>query len=378
MRIAMLQHSFNPTTIGWVRGLEARGHDVLTVVADRSEPFGGWPEDLRVSVVANADGPMSRLARLLLRGRKHTVVALPRSRDLWRTLASFRPDVVIVKVYSLRNVVVLLIALALRIRRVAWIEQAAPPNLEWRALRRVGVLPRRLFATNDVRSGGIADPLDPPAGGLPVISYAPVLPDPAVREPLPGRPVRILTAAAFWDPQHKRPFWTLEAARDEGLLDGRCTFTFTGLGKRPGSRGAPRKYVSQHRIAELTEELDVGHLVDLRVNVPYLEMSAVYAEHDVLVLPSAWEQFGMVVPEAMAHGVAVVASDCVGSRGCIVPGVTGELFVTDDRDDLARILRELVEAPERIARMGREGRAFMERHASPDRTARMLEGLLGR
>lgn len=125
-------------------------------------------------------------------------------------------------------------------------------------------------------------------------------------------------------------------------------------------------------------ELGVEHLIDVRVNIPYLEMPKVYAEHDVLVLPSAWEQFGMVVPEVMAHGLAVVASDCVGSRGCISPGLTGELFVTEERDDLARILRELVEDPERIVRMGREGRAFMERYASPQRTARMLEDLIGR
>lgn len=237
MRIVMLQHSFNPTTIGWVRGLEERGHEVLTVVAERSEPFGGWPQDLRVAVVGDAGGLLPRLVRAVLRGRKGAVTALPRVRDLWRTLDGFAPDAVIVKVYSLRNVVALLLALALRVRRVAWIEQAAPPNLEWRALRRIGVIPRRLFATNDVRPGGIADPLDPPAGGLPVITYAPVLPAPTMREPLPGRPVRILTAAAFWDAHHKRPFWTLEAARDAGLLDGRCTLTFSGLGKSLGSQG---------------------------------------------------------------------------------------------------------------------------------------------
>ena len=378
MRIVMLQHSFNPTTIGWVRGLEARGNAVLTLVADRSEPFGGWPEDLRVVVVGNAVGPVARLARVLLRGRKHFVTDVPRVRDLWAALTAFRPDVVMVKVYSLRNVIVLLLALALRVRRVAWIEQDAPPNLEWRVLRRMGVIPRRLFVTNDVRPGGISDPLDPPAGHIPVITYAPVIPDAPTRAPLTGRPVRILTAAAFWDPRHKRPFWTLEAARDAGLLDGRCTLTFAGLGKPAGSHGNSRKYVSQQRIADLTAELGVGHLVDLRVNIPYLGMSAVYAEHDVLVLPSAWEQFGMVVPEAMAHGLVVVASDCVGSRGCIVPGVTGELFVTDDRDDLARILRELVEEPERIERMGREGRSFMERYASPGWTAERLEELIGR
>ena len=378
MRIAMLQHTFNPTTIGWVRGLEARGHEVVTVIADASEPYGGWPDDLQVRLVPDSDGILARVARGLLPGRKGAVSALPRVREMRRTLMDLDPDAVIVKLYSLRNVIALLIALMLRIPRVAWIEQTAPPNLEWRVLRHVGLVPRALFVTNDRRPGGLAEPLDPPDGGFPVITYAPVIPGPSKRATLNGRPLRILTVASFWDAPVKRPFWTLEAAREAALLDGTCTFTFVGVGKRPGTPGDPRKHVSQQRISELTEELNIQHLVEVRVNIPYREMPAFYAGHDLLVLPSFREQFGMVVPEAMAHGLAVVASDRVGSRGCIVPGVTGQLFVTDDRDDLARVLRELAGDPETIARMGREGRAFVERHASPDRTAGMLEALIGR
>jgi glycosyltransferase involved in cell wall biosynthesis len=376
MDIAILQHSFNSTTMGWIRGLEARGHRVVTVVADDSEPFGGWPEDVTVVVVPDKDGWRERLLARLLPSRKPAVYALPRVRDLRRTLQGAGTDAVLVKVYSLRNVLALLVALSLGIRRVAWIEQVPPPNREWRVLRRLGVLPRRVFTALDARPGGVAEPLDPPAAGWPVITYAPEIPAATHRQPLTGRPVRILTVAAFWDADHKRPFWTLEAARDAGLLDGRCTLTFTGLGKTPGSQGSPRKFVSQRILKNLVEELDVAHLVEVRVNVPFLAMPAVYAEHDLLVLPSAWEQFGMVVPEAMAHGLAVVASDCVGSRGCIVPGVTGELFATHDRDDLARILGELVAEPSRTEAMGRAGRAFIEEHASPDRTARLLEALL--
>jgi glycosyltransferase involved in cell wall biosynthesis len=370
MNVVVLQHTFNPTALGWVRGLEARGHRVMTIIADPKEPHGGWPADLIVTVVPDAGGPLSALARRLLPGRRGPVRNLPEVRTLLRTLRDFETDAVLVKVYSLRNVIALLLALVLRARRVAWIEQVPPPNREWRILRRVGVLPRRLFTALDARPGGIAEPLDPPTGGLPVISYAPVVPVAPQRAHPAGRPIRVLTAAAFWDPEHKRPFWTLEAARDAGLLDGQMTFTFTGLGRE----GSP----SLERLGRLVVELGVSPLVVIRPNVPFLAMSDVYADHDVLVLPSAWEQFGMVVPEAMAHGLAVVASDCVGAIGCIVPGVTGELFRTPDRSDLARVLRELVADPERIARMGAAGRDFIIRHASPEVTALQLERLLAR
>ena len=368
MRIAVLQHTFNPTTLGWVRGLERRGHHVRTIIANPKEPYGGWPQDLDVVVVPDSVEWVGRIAARLLPGRKQAVYRIPRPRALRDALRDFSADAVLVKVYSLRNVIALLVALQLRIRRVAWIEQVPPPNLEWRLLRAAGVLPRRMFTALDARPGGIAEPLARPAGGMPVISYAPVIPEVPARRPVDARQLRVLTAAAFWDPDHKRPFWTLEAARDAGLLDGRLTFTFTGLGRDTSP--------SLERLRALISTLGVERLVDVRLNVPFVDMSAVYAAHDVLVLPSAWEQFGMVVPEAMAHGLAVVASDRVGSVGCIVPGVTGELFRTSDRQDLARVLADLADRPERAAAMGAAGRDFIARHASPEGAAARLEEML--
>jgi glycosyltransferase involved in cell wall biosynthesis len=370
VNIVVLQHTFNPTALGWVRGLEARGHRVMTIIADPKEPYGGWAEDVNVTLVADAKGRFPALVRRLLPGRRGPVRSLPQLRPLLAALRDFETDAVLVKVYSLRNVVALLLALVLRVRRVAWIEEVPPPNREWRVLRRLGILPRRLFTALDARPGGVAEPLDPPAGGLPVITYAPVMPPVPQRTPITGRPIRILTVAAFWDLETKRAHWTLEAAHDAGLLDGTARITFAGLG-REGSPGLVH-------LRERIDSLAAGAQVDVQLNVPYLAMSAVYGAHDLLVLPSSREQFGMAIPEAMAHGLAVVASDCVGAVGCIVPGVTGELFRTPARADLARVLRELADHPERISRMGAAGREFIIHHASPEVTAERLERLLQR
>ena len=370
MNIVLLQHTFNPTTMGWVRGLEARGHRLLTIIANAKEPHGGWPEDLEVQLIPDRDSWSSLFADRLLPGRRAAIYRTPDPRLLRRTLRDFEADAVLAKVYSLRNVVALLVALTLRLRRVAWLEQVPPPNREWRILRRLGVLPRRMFTALDARHGGIADPLERPAGRMPVITYAPVIPAAVDRPASDGRPVRVLTVASFWDLEPKRAHWTLEAARDAGLLDGSAMFTFVGLG-REESAGLVH-------LRRIIEDASAGDVADVRLGVSYREMPAVYDAHDLLVLPSSREQFGMAVPEAMAHGLAVIASDCIGSVGCIVPGVTGELFRATDRDELGRVLRALVHDPQRIARMGAAGREFIVRHGSPDVTAAMLERLLQR
>jgi glycosyltransferase involved in cell wall biosynthesis len=369
VHVAILQHTFNPTTLGWVRGLEARGHTVTTIVSHTKEPHGGWDEDLRVVVVPDDMPAASRLVRRFARGRKGAVTALPRLSTLRRALIETGADTVLIKVYSLRNVLAAMLALRLGLRRVAWIEQTPPIGREWRVLRALRVLPRTLLTPTDARPGGIAHPLDPPVGGLPVITYAPVLPEQARGGrggPESDGPLRLLMVGALWasDLARKRHDLAVRAALAAGLAEGRCHLTFVGLGRE----GEPLPSAVEDALRSTPEGA-----ITVRMNIPHRAMGPVYAAHDVLLLPSLVEQFGMVVPEAMAHGLAVVASDVVGARGCIVPGETGLLFPVADEAAFVAAVRRLVAEPRLAVEMGDAGRAFVTRFASPDVTAEALE-----
>ncbi|MDM7856266.1 glycosyltransferase family 4 protein [Cellulomonas alba] len=72
-------------------------------------------------------------------------------------------------------------------------------------------------------------------------------------------------------------------------------------------------------------------------------LDAAYARADLLVLPSRAETYGMVVTEALARGVPVVASDVGGVReslGSTDAGVPGVLVTRADPVALAGALRE--------------------------------------
>ncbi len=58
------------------------------------------------------------------------------------------------------------------------------------------------------------------------------------------------------------------------------------------------------------------------------ELFKEYASHDVLVLPSRLDSFGMVVPEAMTVGTPVIVTDRVGSK-CIVEDYPGSGWVVE-------------------------------------------------
>src|SRR5205085_2867806 len=72
--------------------------------------------------------------------------------------------------------------------------------------------------------------------------------------------------------------------------------------------------------------------------VPLERVRALYREHDLFVMPSRFEPFGIVFAEALAHGLPCVGRDHFAMPELIVPGVGGALIENDDPDDLARAI----------------------------------------
>jgi glycosyltransferase involved in cell wall biosynthesis len=65
-------------------------------------------------------------------------------------------------------------------------------------------------------------------------------------------------------------------------------------------------------------------------------VSAIYRSCDMLVLPSDYEPWALVVNEAAAAGLAIVASDSVGAAAELVrTGVNGEIFLSGNLRDLS-------------------------------------------
>ncbi len=82
---------------------------------------------------------------------------------------------------------------------------------------------------------------------------------------------------------------------------------------------------------------------------------------DLLVLPSVAEAFGLVLIEAMACGLPVIAADAHGPAEIIAPG-TGWLVPPDDEDALAEAL--LTAATDTNERHARGARAYSHSRAS--------------
>ena len=113
------------------------------------------------------------------------------------------------------------------------------------------------------------------------------------------------------------------------------------------------------QLRALTERFGLSERVAFRERVPSVEMPRFYQTADVLALPSRtrpnWmEQFGRVLIEAMACGVAVI-----GAESGEIPHVIGDaglLFPKDDAAALRAALARLVTSPQLRMDLGARGR----------------------
>jgi len=109
--------------------------------------------------------------------------------------------------------------------------------------------------------------------------------------------------------------------------------------------------------------------------VPWEALPALYAEADALVLPSRHDGWGLVVNEALASGIPVVATTAVGAATDLLrEGETGFLVPPADVGALATALLAAARAP---AGMGERARLLARERLLPALAAKRFARLVG-
>ncbi len=207
------------------------------------------------------------------------------------------------------------------------------------------------------------------AGTIEHIAYGVEIPPaPARREPIGGRPIRLLYAGRL-EHRQKR---VLALPRLSIELDRR------GIGHRLSIVGdGPAR-------AELEAACQGAASVTLLPAASPAELAGLLDAHDAFVLPSRFEGLSIAMLEALAHGcVPVVAPSRSGTRQAVVPGITGEIARAtpdDDEPAVALALADAVDALRRrdLAEMARRCHAHAAEHFGLDRHIERWSDLIRR
>ena len=344
MRVLLSQNSHHPNSAGMIQALQDAGHEVLIMVAypggskSATEVTGAEPVVLPFS-------PMS--ARLWGEDRKRLdVLGWPDIRSLARVLRDFAPEVVLVK--DIRTTTFLIVMLA-RLRgaqcALLWNKPRFARKWPFLSLLAAPLLPRAKIHMGFF--GSVGEPI--PLGGL--LGRSTMLPYPVPsfrsatareqRSHHQGGPVKIVAIGSLSN-RVKRMAWVSLAAHRLGL--GRnVELTYIGL----GDESSP----AYREIRAVEQEHDLAPARFL-FNVPHSELLGMLADFDVLAHPSARENFGAVITEAMAAGLAVLCGDRCGAKVCIEDGRSGLIFASDSPEDFEEKLGRLVEDAQLRVSMG--------------------------
>ncbi len=94
-----------------------------------------------------------------------------------------------------------------------------------------------------------------------------------------------------------------------------------------------------------------GRTVHYRGSIPFGGTQAVVGAYDLLILPSRYDGWGVVVNEALCAGVPVVCSDQVGAGTLVERFGAGAVFSSTEPKALEHVLTELGHDPERLLAM---------------------------
>lgn len=106
------------------------------------------------------------------------------------------------------------------------------------------------------------------------------------------------------------------------------------------------------------------------------QLPIAYRVSDVLVLPSEYEPFGVVVNEAMLCSRPVIVSDRVGARYDLVRhGETGFIYPCGDMAALAATLRSALAEPDQLRKLGEAARKRMDSWSPRDNVAALVHAI---
>ena len=117
--------------------------------------------------------------------------------------------------------------------------------------------------------------------------------------------------------------------------------------------------------------------VSMHGYLDFEELNKLYEESSLYLMTSYTESFGLVLIEAMSHGIPVIAFSCAeGARELINNGVNGYLIKNRNEHEMTDKALKLLNNPEKLKKMGENARATAMKY-SKDEVKKMWIKLLG-
>jgi glycosyltransferase involved in cell wall biosynthesis len=96
--------------------------------------------------------------------------------------------------------------------------------------------------------------------------------------------------------------------------------------------------------------------------VHYQQLGHFLRQADIFIFPTLEDVWGMAVPEAMIFGKPILCSKWAGSAELVIDGQNGYHFDPKQPQQLAKLMKDYIDAPEKITQMGIKSQQAMKKY----------------
>lgn len=348
MKICFVAPRYHPNQHGWVKALQDQGHEVDFVVIQSTD---AWERHEILTPITVATAPLPWALHIILRlgiklaGKKprDKFFVWPKYSELAHVLRQSQPDIIIVRdIAQFLSLQAFFFARRTKVRAVLYTQHPLEEKTSFwlKVLQYIGLIPYERITP--VRK-------NPHTENVGTAWYVPLAVDFPVmqrRDYSPGGVVRLLFIGKFTLPR-KNHLLLLEAIKTLS----KTQYHLTMIGNHIGDE------TLLNQCKALVQKHNLSDTVTIQPNFPHKDISQLYLNTDVFVLPSVREPFSISTLEAMAHGLPVIITSDNGSMTCVTDSENGKIIKPNNLDDLIDALRFYVETPDEVVRYGTAAQA---------------------
>ena len=334
MRILFVAPRFHTNQVEIIKILLKKNHEVFFHVAC----IGPTEDHSLVKPVCYKQSKLSRLIEKKFdKGQANKRFYFPGTLTYWRAMKQLRPQLVVIRdPYKLFSQLAAFFALLINAKIIFYTQEDL-----LRTRSRKTLLKQRI--TIDFFKAAWITPIkssnSPGEKGWPRYMYhvplpVSISPEDACRKNISDEGPSILMIGKYHQERKKHMLFLQALDKLKNQYGFRATIA--------GECANEEQHTRLMKIKAAVQDLGLNDRVELKQNVPFNQMSTLYATHNIFVLPAVNEPYAISVNEAMGYGLPVICTDTCGTKFNIYNGENGFVIQSGSLEELTASLEALL------------------------------------
>ncbi|MBO9200514.1 MULTISPECIES: glycosyltransferase family 4 protein [Niastella] len=334
MKILFVAPRFHTNQVQIIKILLEKKHEVFFHVAC----IGATEDHSLVKPICYKQSWLSRLIEKKFdKGQSNKRFYFPDISAYWKAMKQLRPQIVVIRdPYKLFSQLAAFFALLIKARIIFYTQEDLLRSRSRKALlkQKLTINFFRAAWITPIKSSNSREE----KGWHRYIYHVPlpvnICPEDACRKDIPNEGPKILMIGKYHQ-ERKKHMLFLQALDN---LKNRYLFSATIAGECANEEQLTRFM----KIKAAAQDFELDDRVELKQNVPFNQMSTLYASHNIFVLPAVNEPYSISVNEAMGYGLPVICTDTCGTKINIYNGDNGFVIKSDSLEELTTSLESLL------------------------------------